>query len=347
MNIRLITLFFLLIVVFSCGNEQTIKDSNTVTIPAYALVLHGGAGTITKDNMTMEKDSAYRAALHEALNIGEEILKNGGSSLDAVEMTIQFMEDSPLFNAGKGAVFTHNGENEHDASIMNGSNQNAGAVGGVKIVKHPISAARAVMEKSEHVFLAGRGAEEFAIRQALDTVNPSYFYTAHRWESLQRLLEKQKMEEQATMKNVDEKHGTVGVVALDNSGNIAAGTSTGGMTNKKYNRIGDSPVIGAGTYANNNTCGISSTGHGEYFIRYAVAFDIHAQMKYGAKSLDEASQYTIHELLVEKGGTGGIIGLDKEGNISMTFNTEGMYRAFAKPDERFIGIYKEDGTGAL
>jgi beta-aspartyl-peptidase (threonine type) len=306
----------------------------------YAIVLHGGAGTILKENMSEEAEAAYRTALNNALEIGENILKSGGSSLDAVEQTIMFMEDSPLFNAGKGAVFAHSGKNEMDASIMFGKDQNAGAVGGVTNIKHPISAARAVMEKSEHVLLVGIGAESFAAQSGIDTVNPAYFYTERRWEGLQKILNE---EENNSGENVDGKHGTVGVVALDLSGNIAAGTSTGGMTNKRFNRIGDSPIIGAGTYANNATCGVSSTGHGEFFIRYAVAYDIHAQMQYGGKSLEEAANHTILDVLPDKGGTGGIIAIDAKGNIVMPFNTTGMYRAYANDHERFIGIYKDDG----
>ena len=310
--------------------------------PAYALVIHGGAGTILPENMTDERAAAIRAAMNAALDAGESILKNGGTAADAVEATIWVMEDSEHFNAGHGAVFNHDGENEMDASFMTGHDQQAGAVGGVKYVKNPISAARAVLEESEHVLLTGAGAEAFSARQGLRAMDPEYFYTESRWNSLQRALEGEKVEQEKEALDVDKKHGTVGCVALDKNGNIAAGTSTGGMTNKRYNRLGDSPIIGAGTYADNATCGVSCTGWGEYFIRYAVAYDVHARMAYGGASLREASDAVIHGTLVEKGGTGGLIALDRMGNVAMPFNTPGMYRGYAKAGgEREIKFYKE------
>jgi len=336
--------FILLVFVsflFSCENSPNIKTAE-IERPEYAIVIHGGAGTILKENMTEEKEKAYMDAINKALDIGERILKKGGSSLDAVEQSIRFMEDSPLFNAGKGAVFTHEGKNEMDASFMYGKDQNAGAVGGVTNIKHPISAARAVLEKSEHVMMVGNGAEEFSKLQGLEIVDPSYFKTERRWNSLQRILKSEKEKtELSEDDDKDKKHGTVGCVALDKDGNIAAGTSTGGMTNKKYNRIGDSPIIGAGTYADNASCGVSSTGHGEFFIRYTVARDIAAMMEYGGKSLEEAGDYIINKKLVEKGGTGGVVALDRMGNIAMPFNTAGMYRGYSKPNERVVKIYKE------
>jgi len=325
----------------SCNNTPKEKAIESAR-PPYAIVIHGGAGTILKKNMTPEKEAAYIDAMDKALSIGEDVLKNGGESIDAVEKVIRFMEDSPLFNAGKGAVFTHEGKNEMDASIMIGSDQNAGAVGGVTNLKHPISAARAVLEKSEHVMMVGKGAEMFSEKNGVKTIDPEYFKTERRWNSLQRILKSEKEESELSEDDdIDKKHGTVGCVALDNSGNIVAGTSTGGMTNKKYNRIGDSPIIGAGTYADNATCGVSSTGHGEYFIRYTVARDIAALMEYGGKTLDQAAEQIINKKLVEKGGTGGIVSLDKDGNIAMTFNTPGMYRGYAKPNERVIKIYED------
>jgi len=326
----------------ACANSPNVKTAQ-MERPEYAIVIHGGAGTILKKNMSPEKEEAYRKALQEALDVGERILQKGGSSIDAVEQTIRYMEDSPLFNAGKGSVFTHDGKNEMDASFMHGKDQNAGAVGGITVVKNPISAARAVLDKSEHVMMVGKGAEEFAKAQQLEIVDPSYFRTERRWKSLQRILESDKSKtELSEDDDMDKKHGTVGCVALDNEGNIAAGTSTGGMTNKKYNRIGDSPIIGAGTYADNATCGVSSTGHGEYFIRYTVARDIAAMMEYGQKSLEEAADYMINKKLVEKGGTGGVVALDQMGNIAMPFNTPGMYRGYAKPGKRIVKIYKEE-----
>ena len=309
--------------------------------PDYALVIHGGAGTILKKNMTDEKEAAYLKALNEALDIGEELLKKGHSSIDAVEQVIMHLENIPLFNAGKGAVFTNAGKNELDASIMDGKTQNAGAVGGVSIVKNPIQAARAVMDKSDHVLLTGAGADQFAKEQGLTIVDGTYFYTEKRWESLQKILQKSQPTGEVFSDQDEYKFGTVGAAALDKDGNLAAGTSTGGMTNKKYNRIGDSPIIGAGTYANNATCAISSTGHGEYFIRYAVAFDISAMVAYKGMPFQEAADFVINNKLKANGGSGGIIGLDKYGNVAMPFNTEGMYRGYTKPGDRKVAIYKD------
>jgi beta-aspartyl-peptidase (threonine type) len=286
---------------------------------SWAIAIHGGAGNVNVDRMPDSTIEKYNAVLQEALNKGTSILSNGGSGLDAVEQVILILENSPLFNAGKGAVFTHEGRNELDASIMDGKTLNAGAVAGVTKIKNPISAARAVMEHSDHVMLSGQGALEFAQKQGLKFVDTSYFHTKRRWRSLQKALN-------------DEKHGTVGCVVLDTHGNLFAGTSTGGMTNKRFGRIGDSPVIGAGTYANNNTCAVSSTGHGEYFIRYAVAHDISARMEYLNESLKQAASYVIQNKLVEAGGAGGIIAVDSFGNIVLEFNTSGMFRAWAASD---------------
>jgi len=299
----------------------------------YALVIHGGAGNINRESISDEMAETYRTALSEALVLGENVLKNSGSSLDAVEQVIKLMEDSPLFNAGKGAVFTHEGRNELDASIMDGSDLNAGAVAGVGDIKNPISLARLGMEKSEHVMLTGRGASDFAKEQGISPVDSSYFFTERRWNSLQNQL----------MENKVEKYSTVGCVALDSQGKLAAGTSTGGMTNKKYGRIGDSPVIGAGNYANNNSCAVSATGHGEYFIRYTVAHDIAALMEYSGLSVQEAASRVIHKKLLEAGGSGGVICLDRKGNIAMEFNTTGMFRAWARSDgEQGILVFKEE-----
>ncbi|MEL6987005.1 MAG: isoaspartyl peptidase/L-asparaginase [Bacteroidota bacterium] len=337
----ILTITMVIILFFACKNEN--KEINILKNEAeegveYAMVIHGGAGTILKKNMTPKKEAAYLQKLNEALDAGEAILKKGGSSIDAVEKTIMILENSPLFNAGKGAVFTNAGINELDASIMTGKDQNAGAVGGVTTIKNPILAARAVLEKSDHVMLTGKGAEAFSKSVGIETVEPSYFHTENRMKSLERA--KKKEMGTGSIDYPDYKFGTVGCVALDKNGNITAGTSTGGMTNKKYNRIGDSPIIGAGTYANNATCGVSSTGHGEYFIRYAVAHDISALMEYKNMSLAEAAEYVVNKKLVEKGGSGGVIALDAKGNVSMPFNTKGMYRGYAKPGERVVEIYK-------
>jgi beta-aspartyl-peptidase (threonine type) len=278
-----------------------------------------------RERMSAEADSLYRAAMKSALEIGEKILSSGGSALDAVEKTVNYLEDNPLFNAGKGAVFNHEGRNELDASIMDGSNLAAGAVTCVTDIKNPVSAARLVMTNSPHVLFSGAGASAFAKEQGLEIVPPSYFYTEKRFEELKRTLER-------------EKKGTVGCCALDRNGNLAAATSTGGMTNKKNNRIGDTPIIGAGTYANNNTCAVSSTGHGEFFIRYTVAHDISALIEYKGLSVEEASDLVINTKLKNAGGEGGVICLDKYGNIAMPFNTLAMFRAFATADGK-TGVY--------
>lgn len=282
----------------------------------WAIAIHGGAGSIHPERMPDSLVADYKKVLTEALDEGISILSSGGLGLDAVERVIRILEDSPLFNAGKGAVFTAKGKNELDASIMDGKTLNAGAVAGVTTVKNPITAARHVMNSSEHVMLAGQGAEEFAKARGIDLVDPSYFYTEHRWKALQRIMN-------------NEKNGTVGCVVLDMQGNLAAGTSTGGMTNKMFGRIGDSPVIGAGTYANNATCAVSCTGHGEYFIRYAVAFDISARMEYLNEPLSKATDALVHQKLKKAGGSGGVIAVDGQGNIATVFNTTGMFRAWA------------------
>lgn len=315
-----ITIGFLVIIGLAFLTNPQVKPTE------FAIVIHGGSGTITRKNMTPEKESAYRAKLEEALNTGYFILKNGGSSLNAVEATIRIMEDSDLFNAGKGAVFTNAKTNELDASIMDGNNLKAGAVAGVKTVKNPISAARKVMEETLHVLLSGDGADQFAASQNLEIVNQDYFYTQRRWDSLKKIQ--------------SEKHGTVGCVALDQNGNLAAGTSTGGLTNKQWGRIGDSPIIGAGTYANNKTCAVSGTGQGEYFIRGNVAYDVSAIMEYENVSVGKAARKVIGKLS-EMGGEGGVIALDAKGNISIPFNTAGMYRGFRiSGSEPEILIYK-------
>lgn len=339
---------------FSCENQtQKPENQKPATVrPAYALAIHGGAGALKRAEMTPEKEAAYRAALDSALHIGEAILKNGGSALDAVEQTIVFLENCPLFNAGRGAVFTHDGKNELDASIMDGATQKAGAVGSVTTVKNPIRLARAVMDKSPHVFLTGRGAEQFAAENGIETADSKWFFTQERWDVLQEMLKEEQektgkrghlklMDNSRFEKNPDLKFGTVGCAALDKNGNLAAGTSTGGMTNKRWNRLGDSPVIGAGTYASNDACAVSCTGHGEYFIRYAVAHDVWALMAYKGLSLTEAADWVVHKKLVEKGGEGGLIAVDKDGNVALSFNSEGMYRGYAKPGERKVAIYKE------
>jgi L-asparaginase / beta-aspartyl-peptidase len=308
------------------------------------LVIHGGAGTITRQSMSAEVEKQYRETLELALKTGHAILAKGGSSLDAVEATIRVMEDSPLFNAGKGAVFTHDGKNELDASIMDGRTKAAGSIAGVTIIRNPITAARAVMEKSEHVMMVGRGAELFATQMGLEIVDPSYFWTERRWKALQKELQKDKPQAVLDFAPLDEpkKFGTVGAVALDVHGNLAAGTSTGGMTNKQYGRVGDAPIIGAGTYADNESCAVSATGHGEFFIRWTVAYDIAALMKYRGLSVQAAGDEVIHKKLAPVKGEGGVIILDRHGNFATPFNSEGMYRGHIGTDGvAHVGIYKE------
>jgi beta-aspartyl-peptidase (threonine type) len=308
------------------------------------LVIHGGAGTITRASMTGDMEKQYREALEQALRIGNGVLSKGGSSMDAVEATIRFMEDSPLFNAGKGAVFTHDGRNELDASVMDGKTKKAGAVAGVTIIRNPISAARAVMDKSEHVMMVGHGAELFATQMGLEIVDPSYFWTERRWKGLQEeLMKEQGQKPKADLEPQEpKKFGTVGAVALDRDGNLAAGTSTGGMTNKKYGRVGDSPIIGAGTYADNESCAVSGTGHGEFFIRWTVAYDIAALMKYRGLTVQQAGDEVIHKKLEPIQAEGGVIILDAKGNFAMPFNSEGMYRGYIGADGvPHVLIYKD------
>ena len=320
----------------------------------YVLVIHGGAGTIVKSQMSPERENAYKAALDKALQTGNDILKSGGTALDAVEATVRSMEDDPLFNAGKGAVFTNEGKNELDAAIMDGKTLEAGSVAGVTIIRNPITAARAVMEKSPHVMMTGAGAEKYAKQQGLEIVDPSYFYTEERWRGLQKAKQQDSLKmyldhadttNRGMLKqweNKDYKYGTVGAVALDRYGNLAAATSTGGMTNKKFGRVGDAPIIGAGTYANNNTVAISGTGWGEYFIRLVMAKSISDMMEFGKMKLNVAADEMVMKKLPALGGDGGLIAVDKQGNIAMPFCTEGMYRGYIKnTGEKVIKIYKE------
>lgn len=310
----------------------------------YAIAIHGGAGTILRSAMTIEKEMAFKKAMEEAILAGEAILKKGGSSLNAVEASIRLLEDNELFNAGRGSVFTHDERNEMDASIMTGKDLRAGAVAEVQNIKNPISLARAIMEKSEHVMMAGHGAQEFAKKHNIEFMPNDYFFTEWRFEQLQKAKETDSivMDHNDDDPEDEKKFGTVGAVALDIMGNLAAGTSTGGMTNKKHGRVGDTPIIGAGTYANNNTCAISCTGHGEFFIRAVVAYDISCLMEYKGYTLKQACDKVVLDKLVKIGGEGGLIALDARGNIELPFNSEGMYRACKKSDsEIYIGIYKD------
>ncbi|AMM52131.1 isoaspartyl peptidase [Rufibacter sp. DG15C] len=308
----------------------------------FALALHGGAGTITRELLTPELDSAYRAALQDALNVGHRLLNNGGTALEAVEAVVVSLEDHPLFNAGKGSVFNKRGRHEMDASIMCGKTLAAGAVAGVRNVRNPVQLAGQVLRHSDHVFLCMQGAEEFARKQGLAFEPDEYFYTKQRYEQWQQLRDSDVYMLDHTEDLKDKKFGTVGAVALDKAGNIAAATSTGGMTNKNFNRIGDTPVIGAGTYANNKTCAISCTGHGEFFIRAVVAYDISCLVEYKGLSLTQAADIVVHDKLVRLGGEGGLIGISATGEITMPFNSEGMYRAsWVSGKAPVVAIYKD------
>ena len=313
-------LCLLIIILFSCNNH----DENKI-----AIVIHGGAGIILKENISKSKEDSIINKLDEAISKGWELLKKGESSEIAVVETIKILEDSPLFNAGKGSVFNSEGKVENDASIMKGNDLNAGASSGTSNVKNPITLAANIMNHSEHVFLSGKGAENFAKNRNLEIVNNEYFHTKFRYNQLLN-------------KKGEDKYGTVGCVAIDVNGNIVAGTSTGGMTNKKWGRIGDSPIIGAGTYANNGTCGISSTGSGEYFIRTVAAYQVSSLLENHNYDLKKAMYKVIHEKIGGIGGDGGMIGIDKNSNISMEFNTPGMYRAYVnKYGEKEILLYEE------
>ncbi len=307
----------------------------------YSIAIHGGAGTILRSNMTLEKEIVYRRALEDALNGGEQVLAANGQALDAVERAVRILEDNVLFNAGRGSVFTHGGKNEMDASIMDGRLLRAGAVTCVEGVRNPVSLARAIMEHSEHVFMSGTGAAEFARRMNLEFEDNSYFFSQDRYDQLLRALEANRIILDHTHLD-DKKFGTVGAVALDSHGNLAAATSTGGMTNKRFGRIGDSPVIGAGTYANNNTCAISCTGHGEYFIRGVVAYDISCLMEYRGYSLKRACEEVVMKKLRDAGGEGGLVAVDGKGNAETVFNSEGMYRGVKrKGEDAVISIYRD------
>ncbi len=306
----------------------------------FSIAIHGGAGTLVKGMMTTELEKQYKAALKEALDKGYSVLESGGTSVDAVEKAVVVLEDSHLFNAGKGAVFTADETHEMDASIMNGKNLNAGAVSLISGIKNPISLAYQVMEKSEHVFLAGKGAMQFAKMNNFAIEPASYFYDDFRHKQWLEIKDTDSFQLDHTKKK-DSKFGTVGAVACDADGNIAAATSTGGMTNKRFGRIGDSPVIGAGNYADNKTCAISCTGSGEFFIRGVVAYDVACLIEHKEMSLLEAANEVIHKRILEIGGDGGLIAVDAKGNIAMPFNTEGMYRATKSSNgKEEISIYK-------
>lgn len=305
-----------------------------------SIAIHGGAGTIRREDMDESKEMSYRAALQQALDAGYSCLDSGGSALDAVEHAVMVLEDCPLFNAGRGAVFTADERHEMDASIMDGSNIDAGAVAMVDCVQNPISLARKIMHESEHVFMAGEGAILFAKQYNIALRDKEYFYTDFRYQQLKLARESNSIILDHVA-NQEKKFGTVGAVALDQFGNLAAATSTGGMTNKKFGRIGDTPMIGSGTYADNHTCAVSCTGSGEYFIRANVAFHIHSMMQYGGYNLQDACNHVVHKVLTDIQGDGGVIAVDHHGHVALVFNTEGMYRAYKNNIENYIGIYKD------
>ncbi len=311
----------------------------------FGIVIHGGAGAIARDKMTPELETAYRQALAESLRAGYGILDSGGTSLDAVQRALNVMEDSPLFNAGKGAVFTNAGYCSQDAAIMDGRTLKAGAVAGLRHIKNPVTLARLVMEKLPHVFLVGESAEEFARLQGIEMMPDDYFFTERRWQQLQEAIAKEKnsivTELSEGSQAADDKHGTIGAVALDRHGDLAAATSTGGMSNCRYGRIGDSAIIGAGTYANNLTCAVSATGHGEFFMRAVTAHQLSALIEHRGVTLTQAADEVVYNQLTKLGGTGGLVAIDRSGAFAMPFNTPGMYRGhLLAGGEVFTAIYK-------
>ena len=342
-----ILVFMVFLLLSSCREKDSAPEVKSEQIKniEFGLVIHGGAGGMKKENYSDEIEKEYSDKLNEALLVGYNILKDGGSALDAVEKTIHVLEDSPLFNAGKGAVMTGEKTIELDAAIMNGADLNAGTCAGIKHIKNPISLARSIMEKSQHVMLIGEGAESFAKEVGLEWVDNNYFFTDKRLKEIEKMKAEERLKKSGETAITTEenytKFGTVGCAALDKNGNLASGTSTGGMANKKWGRVGDVPIIGAGTYANNNTCALSATGHGEYFIRNVVTHDISALMEYKGFTLQQAADEVVKNKLVRQKGAGGVIGIDKLGNITMTFNTNGMFRGFiTDKGEPFTAIYK-------
>nr|WP_321407402.1 isoaspartyl peptidase/L-asparaginase [uncultured Carboxylicivirga sp.] len=318
---KLSAFLLILILMVSCQTQSQ--------KPQWTIAIHGGAGNLDKNLFDEETTRKYEAGLSEALELGINMLENGASAVDVVEKVVNVLEDNPLFNAGKGAVFTNDGRNELDAAIMDGRDLNAGTIAGVGDIKNPVSAARMVMDKSPHVMMVGKGASKFAAENGIEMVDSSYFFTEKRWQSLQKALQKAG------------KNGTVGCVVMDKMGNLAAATSTGGMNNKRYGRVGDVPIIGAGTYANNKTCAVSATGHGEYFIRYTVAHDISALMEYKGMSLSDAAHTVVNGKLNSEAGNGGVIAVDKNGNFVLEMNSTGMFRGWANSlGEKGVAIFK-------
>jgi len=346
MTLPLIGLALAALSLTACGEGSDNESQSPDGERPIGLAVHGGAGTMDRDDMSAEQEAEYHAALEEALEAGHNILKNGGESLDAVQAAIRVLEDSPLFNAGRGSVFTNDERIEMDAAIMDGRDRNAGALTGVRTMRNPIDLARVIMDESPHVFFSGEGAETFGQEFGLATEEPEWFETEHRREALHEAQEReaeQGSEFRSEADNVEFNLGTVGAVALDRNGNVAAGTSTGGMTNKRFGRIGDVPILGSGTYANNSTGAFSATGHGEYIMRAITLHDISAMMAYKGLAIDEAADRVVNEKLVEMGGNAGVIAIDREGNITMPHNTSGMYRGSVDAEGNiFTGIFAED-----
>ncbi len=338
------------VLLVSCNNIEPQQQNNreeavraNTTQHEYAMVIHGGAGYMSPEKNAEEEQLALKATMDSLLLLGKELLVNNADAVDVVSHIITIMEDDPRFNAGRGAVFAENGKNELDASIMQGSDLNAGAVAGVSTVRHPILAAKEVMENSRHVFMSGAGAESFAKEQGLELVNNDYFFTQKKYDRL-KMVQKEAAKTGFNEEPFpDSKYGTVGCVVLDKKGNIVAGTSTGGLTNKKYNRIGDSPVIGAGTYANNRTCGVSCTGVGEFFIRYAIAHEVSSQYMHTNRSIKQIADELIHGTLKEINADGGLIALDKFGNVAMPFNTTAMLRGYINEEEKIVALFRSEG----
>lgn len=339
------------LLVAGCSSPSTVASQQTASpqSPRWGIVIHTGAGNFTLADLG-ERREPMRAAMTAALAAGHAVLASGGSSLDAIQAAIVILEDSPLFNAGKGAVFTHEGTNELDSSIMDGATRRAGAIAGVKHIKNPVLLARLVMEKSPHVMMTGDGAEAFAKEQGMTFVRESYFYSERSWQALQKELENEKKAQKGTAAvtgAVRGYFGTVGAVALDQKGDLAAATSTGGMTNKRVGRVGDSPIIGAGTYASNQSCAISATGHGEFFIRYTVAHDICARVEYTGATLQAAADAVVQDVLKAAGGEGGVIGMDRAGNVVASFNVTGMGRGYMGSDGRAVVRLTQEDTGTF
>lgn len=341
---KFVAIIFTLLIITSCDVDVKVETSSAGKKVEFGLVIHGGAGSVERGMYTEEQESAYKEKLKEALEVGYNILSEGGTALDAVENVIHVMEESSLFNAGVGSVLTNAETVEMDAAVMDGSTLNAGTVAGIKHIKSPITLARAVMEKSKHVMMIGEGAEAFAKELGMEPVRNEYFITDKRLKQIQHVKAEERKKQTSSLDVIpDLKFGTVGCAVLDKQGNLAAGTSTGGMTNKKWGRVGDVPIIGAGTYANNNTCALSATGHGEYFIRNVVTHSISDLMEYKNLSLQKATDEIVMKKLVEQNGSGGVIGIDKHGNITMTFNSPGMFRGYiTDKNEPYVAMYRDE-----